>query len=152
VEKETIIRQGWALFEPCLATHGYDLVEVEYGVQYGRNVLRIFIDKEPNGVTLDDCAAVSQLLGPMLDKNELFPGRYVLEVSSPGIDRPVRKPSDFHRFTGESIRIVTHAPVNGRKKFTGSLQGFQKDTILLECDGMSYEIPLGNVKKANLNR
>lgn len=152
MEKETVIRQGWDLFEPCLTTHGYDLVEIEYGVQYGRNVLRVFIDREPNGVTLDDCTSVSQLLGPMLDRRDLFPGRYVLEVSSPGFDRPVRKPGDFRRFAGESIRIVTNTPVNGRKKFTGSLQGIQEDMVLLECDGMPYEIPLGNIKKAHLNR
>jgi ribosome maturation factor RimP len=75
-----------------------------------------------------------------------------LEVSSPGFDRPVRKPGDFRRFVGEPIRIVTHTPVNGRKKFTGSLKDFQDERIILECDGMVYEISLDNLKKAALNR
>ncbi len=152
MDKDAVIRQGWELFEPYLAAHGYALVEIEFSTQYGRNVFRLFIDREPKGVTLDDCTAAAQLLSPLLDTHDVFPGQYVLEVSSPGFDRPLRKPGDFRRFIGAPIRLVTHTPVNGRKKFTGSLLDFQEGRILLECDGMPYEILLENLKKANLNR
>jgi len=110
----------WQEVEPALAGHGYELVELEWQPHGSRSVLRVFVDKT-GGVTLDDCQAVSELLGVVLDRADLIEARYVLEVSSPGFDRPVRKPVDFERFAGERVHIRTRTPVQGRKQFTGIL-------------------------------
>ncbi len=152
MNKEGVVRSVWRAVEPHLTEQGYTLVEAEYDHgQAQRNVLRLYIDKA-GGVTLDDCTAVSQLLGPMLDAEDLVAGNYVLEVSSPGIERPVRKASDFERFAGEEIRLVTHAPVaDGRKRFNGVLTGFKDGLIGVECDGKHYEVHIENLKKANLS-
>ena len=149
---EETVRRVWQEFEAELATLGYELVEVELAHEAGRRVLRIYIDKEGGGITHDDCAAVTQLLSPQLDAGEFMEASYLLEVSSPGIARPLRKAADFERFAGETARVVTHAPVFGRQKFTGVVQGVQDGMVLLECDGAPWEIHLENVKKAHLRR
>ncbi len=152
MDKASIIKKTWDEFEALLTTHGYELVEVEYSVQHGRPVLCLYIDKADSPVGLDDCTAVSQLLSPLLDRDDFVPGDYVLEVSSPGMDRPLRKASDFERFAGEPVRLQAHSPVGGRKKFSGVLRGVRDGLIALECDGVVHEIRLENLKKANLNR
>ena len=151
-EEETR-RRAWQHFEPELAEQGYELVEIEY-VQGpgGAHVLRIFVDKADGGITLDDCSAVAQLLGPMLDAGSFVDGKYLLEVSSPGFDRPLRKASDFERFAGEEVKLATRAPVAGRKRYRGVLQGMRDGLILLECDGAPHEIHIENLRKANLVR
>jgi ribosome maturation factor RimP len=143
--------RAWSTLEPELAQQGYELVEVEIAGGSGRAILRVFIDKE-KGITLDDCAAVSQFLGPLLDKVEIVGGSYVLEVSSPGFDRPVRKPTDFLRFSGEAIKVKTHLPVDGRKKFSGILKGFENGVVVVESEGNVHRINIENVHKANLVR
>ncbi len=143
--------RAWSTLEPELAQQGYELVEVEIAGGSGRAILRVFIDKE-KGITLDDCAAVSQFLGPLLDKVEIVGGSYVLEVSSPGFDRPVRKPADFVRFSGEPVKVKTHFPVDGRKRFSGILKGFENGVVVVECEGNVHRITIENVHKANLVR
>ena len=143
--------RAWSTLEPELAQQGYELVEVEIAGGSGRAILRVFIDKE-KGITLDDCAAVSQFLGPLLDKVEIVGGSYVLEVSSPGFDRPVRKPADFIRFSGEAVKVKTHFPVDGRKKFSGTLKGFENGVVVIESEGNVHRITIENVHKANLVR
>ena len=161
--QDEVIRLLWREIEPELLEQGYELVEVEYAGSGGGRILRVFVDKaEANreigvpgkdGVTLDDCQVVSELLGPLLDKGDFVNDRYTLEVSSPGLDRPVRKPVDFVRFSGERVRLVACEPVKGRKRFNGVLRGFNKDgMVLIECDGASYEVHIENLKKAHLVR
>ncbi|MCC6143515.1 MAG: ribosome maturation factor RimP, partial [Candidatus Hydrogenedentes bacterium] len=145
MEREEIVRSTWSLIEPHLAEQGYEVVELEYTRQGGTRVLRVFIDKD-GGITLDDCAAVSQLLSPILDEADLIAESYMLEVSSPGIDRPLRKPADFDRFAGEEIRLQTYSPLEGRSRFKGVLKGIQGDLIVLDCDGRTFEIHLENLK------
>lgn len=153
MENAETVRLIWAGLEPVLAEQGYTLVEVELaGGPSGRPVLRLYIDKPPVGITLDDCTAAAQMLGPVLDAEDLINGQYMLEVSSPGIDRPLRKPEDFVRFSGEPIRLMTHSPVEGRKRFKGTLRGFEDGLILIECDGNSSSVHIENLKKANLDR
>jgi ribosome maturation factor RimP len=151
VERQEIVRSTWALLEPHLAEQGYEVVELEYVRQGGTSVLRLFIDKD-GGITLDDCAAVSQLVSPILDEADLISASYMLEVSSPGIDRPLRKPVDFERFAGEEIRLQSYSPLEGRSRFKGILGGIRGDLIVLDCEGRTYEIHLENLKRANLNR
>jgi ribosome maturation factor RimP len=151
VRHEQAISRIWQEFDPFLSEAGYELVEVEYA-SGGSRILRFFIDKAGGDVTLDDCASVSRLIGARLDELDLIPDRYTLEVSSPGIDRPVRKASDFERFTGEELRVVLHAPVSGRRKFRGILRGFQDGLVQLESGGEALDVHVENIKKANLNR
>jgi len=150
--QDEVIRLIWREIEPELLTQGYELVEVEYGGSGAGRTLRIFVDKE-DGVTLDDCQIVSELLSSLLEKDDFIDTRYTLEVSSPGFDRPVRKPEDFERFSGEHVRLVACEPVKGRKRFNGVLRGFNEDGMVsIECDGSSYEVHIENLKKARLVR
>lgn len=152
MDRREIVRTAWRVLEPQVAEQGYELVEVEYTGPSGRPTLRLFLDQPAGGITLDDCAAMSHVLSPVLDAADFIDGNYILEVSSPGVDRPLRKPADFERFVGEEVRLTTHAPTRGRKKFTGVVKGLRDGMISLECDGAEYEIHLENLKKANLNR
>ena len=151
MRQDEIIRHAWALLEPELASHGYELIEVELARQGGGSVLRLFLDKE-GGITLDDCAAATQILNPVLDTENVVDGHYMLEVSSPGIDRPVRKAEHFQQFIGERIKLLSESPVMGRSRFRGTLTGFEDGLITVECDGEPYEIHIENLKKANLDR
>jgi len=150
MNRDEIIRRTWTTLEPHLTEQGYELIEVEFR-QEGPWILRLFIDKE-GGVTLDDCVAVSQLLGPVLDAEDHIPEHYNLEVSSPGIDRPLRKLSDFERFTGERVRLRTITALHGRRNFKGVLQGIRDGMLVLDCDGASYEVHPENLDRANLDR
>jgi ribosome maturation factor RimP len=151
VAQNQVVQQAWEELEPHLREQGYELVEVELGQQGNRKILRVYMDRE-GGVTLDDCAAVSQLLSPILDARDFVGGAYVLEVSSPGIDRPLRKAKDFERYIGERIRLKAHTPVNGRRQFKGMLTGFRDGLLAMDCDGTTYKIHIQNVLKANLDR
>lgn len=151
VRNEEAIRRAWVELPPHLTEQGYELVEVAFGKEGGHQVFRIYIDR-PGGITLDDCTAVSQLLSPLLDALDLVDGSYMLEVSSPGFDRPVRKPEDFERFAGERIKLKTIMPVEGRKQFKGVLKGYRDGLISIDIDGRVYEIHTENLLKANLER
>ena len=148
---QELVRRAWQELEPHLVEQGFELVELETASQGSRGILRLYVDRA-GGVTLDHCVAVSQVLGPVLDASELLADSYVLEVSSPGFDRPVRKPVDFERFAGERIIVRTVVPVSGRKKFKGVLRGYSDGVVRVECDGAEYAVAIDNVQRANLDR
>lgn len=152
MSREELVRRFWERFESEIAEQGYELVEVEIAGQSGTRILRLYIDKPGGGVGIQDCSVVSQFLNPLLDAEDFISDNYILEVSSPGIDRPLRKPEDFVRFAGEEITVHTYSPLQGRKKFTGILRGFEDGLIQVECEEMPCEIHLENLKRANLNR
>lgn len=152
MSKEELVRRFWSRFEADIVEQGYELVEVELAGQSGVRILRIYIDKADGGIGLQDCTTISQLLNPLLDAEDFISENYFLEVSSPGIDRPVRKPSDFNRYAGEAITVLTHSPIQGRKKFDGMLRGFEDGLIQVDCDGTLYEVHVENLRKANLIR
>jgi ribosome maturation factor RimP len=141
----------WAAIETPLSDMGFELIETEFVQEGGRWILRVYLDKD-GGITLDDCADASQMLSPLLDETDLVEGRYYLEVSSPGIDRPVRRPSDFARFVGEPMKLRAVAPVQGRRRFRGELADFRDGLVVMRCDGNEYAIHLSNVAKASLDR
>lgn len=151
MDHSELIGRLWARFEPELAEQGYELVELEIEGDGGGRVLRFYIDG-PAGVTLDDCAAASELVSPMLDAEDVIRGRYMLEVSSPGIDRPIRKPADFERFTGEPVRVLAQEPVNGRRRFKGLLGGLRDGLVEVDCGDAVHRIHLENVKRVRLDR
>jgi ribosome maturation factor RimP len=114
------------------ASSGVEVVEVDMRGSGGSRMLRVFIDK-PGGVTHEDCANVSRELSTVLDVEDAVPGGpYVLEVSSPGLDRKLSRPADFERFTGSRMKVTTRTPVNGNKHFEGRLQSFQDGRLTLE--------------------
>ncbi len=151
MESSQIVRRVWQELEPELEEQGFELVEVEFGQHGGPFSLCLYVDKE-GGVTLDDCQAVSQLVSPLLDAGDFVRGRYMLEVSSPGIDRPIRRPKDFERFVGENVVITALVPVDGRKRFKGTLRAFRDGLVSVECDGRTVELHVENLKKAKLDR
>ncbi len=148
---DEVVTRAWAELEPHLATCGFELVEVEYLYQDGRPTLRFYLDRE-GGVTLDQCAEASRMIGPLLDAADFVDSAYVLEVSSPGIERPVRKPADFERFAGELIRVSTHASVDGRKLFTGAIGDVDDGMVTLVMEDERVSIHLDNIKMAKLAR
>jgi ribosome maturation factor RimP len=126
-----------------------ELVDLEWRREKGGWVLRIFIDK-PGGVTVGDCAKISEIVSKILDKEDLIHHSYVLEVSSPGIERPLVKKEDYERFKGEKAKIILKTPISGRKNFTGTILGIKEDLIQMEVEGKTWEFSLDNIKKANL--
>ena len=129
---------------------GYELIGVEYVPAGSRTVLRLYIDAS-EGVTLEDCEQVSRQVSALLDVEDPIPGHYTLEVSSPGIDRPLLTPEHYRRFAGEDVRISLGAPLDGRRRFRGRLLGLSDaGEVLLEEDGEERRIPLHEVRKANL--
>lgn len=149
--RREIVERAWRQLEPHLEEQGYELVELELDRRGSRLILRLFIDR-PGGVTLNDCQVVSQLLSPLLDGLDLMEKSYVLEVSSPGFERPVRKAKDWERFVGERIKIKTLTPVTGRSHFSGVLTGFADGMVAVNCEGTPYAIHIENVSKAHLDR
>ncbi len=137
------------LLEPGVRALGFELVDSELAGR-GRNaVLRVYIDG-PHGVTVDDCAEVSRQLSAILDVEDPFPERYVLEVSSPGLDRPLVRREDFERFVGESVKIRLRLPIEGRRNFSGRLLGVESDHVVLEVDGKTVNLDFGGIEKARL--
>ncbi|WP_427854595.1 ribosome maturation factor RimP [Desulfotomaculum copahuensis] len=134
---------------PMAAALGLELVDVVYVKEGGNWYLRLFIDRE-GGVTLDDCQAMSEKLDRWLDEVDPVPQSYHLEVSSPGLERPLKKPDDFRRFQGRMIQLSTFAPVEGRKKFTGLLVGAGEESVQLEIQGRQLVIPMEQVAAARL--
>ena len=137
------------VFRPTVEGLGYELVDVEF-VRSGRQaVLRLSIDS-PAGIRVDDCALVSRQVGAWLDVEDIIPGAYRLEVSSPGLDRPLKRVADFQRFAGRRISVRLHAPVEGKRRFVGELAGEEGETILLRMDGELKRFSLADIAKARL--
>ena len=128
---------------------GMDVVDVEWKVGKDR-FLRVYIDK-PGGVSHKDCEAVSNQLSAILDVDDLVPGPpYILEISSPGLDRKLTKPAEFQRFTGRLARITTTEPVENQKFFEGRLAGFADGNVQIEVKGRVIALPMEGIRKANL--
>jgi ribosome maturation factor RimP len=144
VDKERLLE----LLEPPVAAMGFELADLD--AHFGRRgLLRLFIDRE-GGVTLDDCQRVSEQIGAWLDVEDPLPGSYVLEVSSPGFDRRLRKLAHFERFTGEQARIELKDARDGRRRFTGRLAGVEGSEVLLEVEGELTRLPFGDIALARL--
>ena len=135
--------------EPVLKSQGMELVDAEYQREARGWVLRVFIDRE-GGVNIDDCAEVSRELGTLLEVRDLIPNSYILEVSSPGLTRPLKKLEDFQKYRNHLVKIKTFAPVEGRRNFKGKLLGVEGDLVQVEVDGRGYGIPQRSIAKANL--
>lgn len=137
------------LVAPVVEANNMELVDVNYVKEGGRWFLRLFIDKA-GGVTLDDCQLISEAVEPLIDEHDPINNPYILEVSSPGLDRPLKKLADFERFAGRQISLNTFGPVDGRRRFKGVLKGVEGQNIKLEVTGQDVHIPFEQVAKAKL--
>lgn len=140
------------LLEAPVQALGYELVDLD--VHLGRRgLLRVYIDRRSDaegGVTLADCELVSGQLGAFLDVEDPLPGSYVLEVSSPGIDRRLRTPEHFRRFVGDEVKVELKRPEAGRKKLRGRLTGVDEQDVLLDVDGTDWRIDIDDIATARL--
>ena len=148
VEKR-IVAQTWPLAESLCDTEGLELVHLEYLRERGGRIMRLYIDK-PGGVTLEDCAALNRELGDILDVHLPDIGRYHLEVSSPGPNRPLAREKDFERFRGYRAKIRTLSPINGQKNFSGVLEGLSAGTVRLNTGQTTVAIAIDAISKAHL--
>ncbi|MDZ7747508.1 MAG: ribosome maturation factor RimP [Halofilum sp. (in: g-proteobacteria)] len=135
--------------KPVVTGMGYELVGVEYGGGPGNGRLRVYIDC-PDGITVDDCAAVSEQLSAALDVDDPIPDAYALEVSSPGLNRPLFERSDFERFRGARVFVRLGQALEGRKRFKGQLVDVEADAVRVEVDGRTWSLPLDSVEQAHL--
>jgi len=136
--------------ENALAQDAYELVDMKYLQEGGRWILRFFVDKH-GGVTLDDCQRISEKVGSILDATDMMTHSYCLEVSSPGVDRILKKAKDFKRFSGQRVKVRLKTAVDGRRRFQGYLQGMENDGLLLENGGSTIRLPLAAVEEARLD-
>lgn len=125
---------------PAVESLGLELIDVEYLKEGSKWILRLYIDKK-GGVGLDDCEAVSRKVEPLLDEQDPIRDPYVFEVSSPGLERPLKTERDFERYQGEAVEVSLYAPRNGSKQFTGLLIGKKDGVVTIECDGTPAVFP-----------
>lgn len=162
----------WNLVEPAAAAAGFEVVELSFGREEGGWVLRLFIDRpfeaerdtaprlpgatQPDplfagsGISFDDCERVSRDVSAALDVADVITHAYRLEVSSPGLERPLRREKDFRRFAGRKVKIRTNSPVDGRRNFSGTLVDAAGGVVEVHCDDRSYRVPIDEVTRANL--
>jgi ribosome maturation factor RimP len=141
--------QLYEIIEPVVVGLGYELVGVQYFPSRERGLLRIYID-HPSGIGVDDCEQVSHQISGTLDVGNPIPNQYNLEVSSPGLDRPLFRPNHFEQFIGHRIRIKLDTSWGGRKNITGQLLGYQSNNVLIEENGIERAIPLNLIGVARL--
>ena len=147
--REKTEKAVFGLCEPVVESYGLELVQVQYRREDHGWVVRILVDRD-GGVTVDECGTLSREVSDLLDVEDIIDTAYNLEVSSPGLDRPLIKPEDFDRFAGREITIKTTRPVEGRSNFKGILKGIQDEVVKLQADGKNYKLEWALVKKANL--
>jgi ribosome maturation factor RimP len=144
VDKERLIE----LLEPVVAALGFELTDLDAHAGR-RGLLRLFIDRE-SGVTLGDCERVGEQIGAFLDVEDPLPGSYVLEVSSPGLDRRLRTVAHFRRFADERIKVELKRARDGRRRLTGRLVGAEGETVLIDVDGATWRVELNDIAEARL--
>lgn len=138
-----------SVIEPVVSGLGYELLGAEFGQAENGQTLRVYIDS-PAGIVMDDCAAVSRQLNAVLDVEDTIKSAYLLEVSSPGVDRPLFTEAHFSAQIGEQIRVRMLEGVNGRRNFKGQLVAVENNAAVIEVDGIDYELAVEGVEQAHL--
>ena len=137
------------LLEPTVERLGYELVDLEVRLGGKGGLVRVFIDKS-EGIDLEDCETVSRAVSALLDVEDPVPGNYNLEVSSPGLDRKLTKVEHFQRFAGETVKVQMRLPIEGRRRFRGTLVSSDDENIVVDVDGESHSLPLKTIDTARL--
>ena len=138
-----------SMLQPLVEDLGYEFVGLEYSGNPKNSTLVIYIDK-PEGIAVEDCETVSREVAALLDVEDPISGQYNLEVSSPGLDRPLFTVEQFEQFSGEEVKLTAFAPVEGRRKFNGKILGAADGTVRLEQDGNEVSLEFSNIAKARL--
>ncbi len=144
-----LVAELTALLEPLASGHGLEIIAVEASGHAGSPVVRIYLDSE-DGVNIDVIASANSWISDALDSADLIPTQYTLEVSSPGIERLLTKRAHWERFTGENATVKTALAIDGRKTFTGRIDGMDGDVVVLSAADTTYRIPFDTIRKANL--
>lgn len=141
-----------SLAERVAGSEGLELLAVEWSGTSRQGTLRIILDRREGGVSHRDCQAVSEQVGTLLDVEDLVPGRYMLEVASPGLDRRLYKPDDYQRFRGHrvKVRLKQRLPELGGRRFTAELEGLADGVVTFQLEGRTLRIPYENIDRANL--
>jgi ribosome maturation factor RimP len=154
--KDRVVERVWEIAEPVVTQEGLEMVDIEFRREPRGMVLRLFLDREGGatdehgrGVSMDDLTRVSRQLGDLLDVHDAVPGAYTLEVSSPGIDRRLRRPDHFERYLGKQVRVRTAMPIQGRRVFTGVLGAVDLAGIQVEAHDGRHFIPFADIAQAN---
>lgn len=148
--KEEIVKAARTLLTPVVEAQQLELYDVEFLQEYGRKILRLYIEKE-GGVTLDDCERVNYAVEPVLDANDPVPGAYVLEVSSPGIERKLVKDAHYAKNIGAEVEVKLSKPYERQKKFLGTLFSLEEDAVVITNEkGEKLQLPRENLLHCRL--
>lgn len=145
-----VIESVAKIIEPIVLEEGFKLYDIAWTLDRGRKILRVMVEGEGREVTIDDCARLSHSIEDVIEVKGLIPERYDLEVSSPGLRRPLKKEEHFRRVLGKVIRVKTKTPIGGRKNYKGELKKIEGGQFVVEVDQSEFVIPFDLVDKANL--
>jgi len=148
--RQDVITQVEELLRPIAVRLGLETVDLALSGEGHRTVLRVVVDRVEGGITVEECARVSEALSRQLDLYDLFQDPYTLEVSSPGLDRPLRNDADFRRFAGKKAELKTYGPVEGQRHFRGILLGVIGEAVVLQVDGRQVQLPKSQIAQARL--
>nr|PZN05288.1 MAG: ribosome maturation factor RimP [Bacillota bacterium] len=149
MQKNKILKKVSEIGERVVSSKGLEMVDVEFVQENGNWYLRYYIDK-PGGITLDDCQEVSEEIGRLLDIEDPIPHSYILEVSSPGVERKLKKEKDFIKYIGSDVEIKTFEPIDGKKIFKGTLSDYNNGMVILNTDSGVINIPFDKISSAQL--
>ncbi|MBX2858515.1 MAG: ribosome maturation factor RimP [Cellvibrionaceae bacterium] len=144
------ISQLEQLFSPAISSLGCELWGIDFRPQGKNSLLRIYIEKQPGGVQVEDCEKVSRQISSILDVEDPISGEYTLEVSSPGLDRPLYKLAHFAAYAGNQVELRLRVSFENRRNFKGLLKGIEQDEVILEVDGEEYLLPYELIEKAKV--
>jgi ribosome maturation factor RimP len=144
-----VVGRVWQIAEPLVTEYGMEIVDIDYRREGRGNVLRFYLDRQGGGVTIDELTAMSRRLGDVVEVHDVVPGRYVLEVSSPGINRRLRQPAHFRRYIGKRVRVRTVERSAGRREFTGALRAVEDGGVVITAGDGDLFISFDNIAQAN---
>ncbi|MBI2200593.1 MAG: ribosome maturation factor RimP [Armatimonadetes bacterium] len=150
MNRKELVQQVEEMARPVAARMGLEVVDVQLLGEIHRPLLRVLMDRPEGGITVEECARVNEALSRQLDLYDLFATSYTLEVSSPGLDRPLRTDADFRRFAGRRAEITTYAPIDGQRRFRGMLLGVLGDAVVVQIDERQVHVPKGEIAQARL--
>ncbi len=150
MRRQEILQQVGELLQPIATRLGLEVVDVLLAGDGRHTILRVLMDRPEGGITLDECAQVNEALSRQLDLYDLFAHQYTLEVSSPGLDRPLRTDQDYRRFAGRRAELTTYAPVDGQRRFRGILLGVLGDAVAVQINGRQVQVPKDQIAQARL--
>jgi ribosome maturation factor RimP len=148
MDNQAVIEQIKKAIFPILEDTGSELVQLDFIRTSGQVIIRVLVDKSEGGISLDECTRINKRLGDILDEQDIIPDRYVLEVSSPGLDRPLKNESDFRRCLNKKVKFFLLEPVNGKLEWDGLIKGVSDGQVNAEVVSGMIQIPLAKINKA----